>query len=191
MRSVDVDIQDIRESNHHNNSSNSTKFAEISNLKTDIKELEQENGALDIQTKELDKLIVRTQSEIKKGETEITALNEKIELAADKKARNEITVKQLEDEIESQLKNNDELKAKHDDLRGQAREKNVNIKEAEHQLSENKKRIVVLESRIKDKNRINERLNNEIAASQKEVEQQDVKGSQHNQKIDELENALK
>ncbi len=191
MRSVDVDIQDIRESNHHNNSSNSTKFAEISNLKTDIKELEQENGALDIQTKELDKLIVRTQSEIKKGETEITALNEKIELAADKKARNEITVKQLEDEIESQLKNNDELKAKHDDLRGQAREKNVNFKEAEHQLSENKKRIVVLESRIKDKNRINERLNNEIAASQKEVEQQDVKGSQHNQKIDELENALK
>ena len=135
-------------------------------------------------------MIVRIQSENKGNESESLVFAEKIAEASENKAKNEKIVQQLEDEVERLLKANDELKQEQEKVRAQVREKGALSKEAEHQLSENKKKIITLESRINDRKRLYEKLNNDIKNFQKEQENESEKFEKANAKIETLADAL-
>lgn len=168
----------------------SGKSAELAKLKTDFADVVHDNDELTQQNKELDRLIVRLQSENKQNETENHGIAEKIEEATEKKVKNEKIVQQLEDEVERLLKANDDLKGQQEKVKAQVREKGALTKEVEHQLSENKKKIITLESRINDRKRVNEKLNSDIKNFQKEQENEGVKIEKASEKLDTLQGAI-
>jgi len=88
------------------------------------------------------------------------------------------------------LKINDELKEQGANLRAQIRDRSNITKNAEQSISENRKRIISLESRLNDAKRVNDKLRADIVASQNEQDKEITKGGQLTDKIHKLEDNI-
>ena len=114
-------------------------------------------------------------------------MNDKIDEVTSKKARNEKLVAENEKNIEKLLRINDDLKGQQEEVRAQVRERVNSIRDAEQNVSENKKRIIGLEARLNDRKKVNEKLKNDIVASQGDQEAEIEKGAKLANRIRKLE----
>jgi len=189
-RSVEADILDLRTDNQHINGIISGKSAELSKLKTELADLLNENDGVTINNKDLERLILRNDKENKEHADENENLNVKADQAAELKAKNEKIIRELEGEVERGLKTNDQLKGDQEELKAKLRHKGGLTREAEHNVAENKKRIIALESRLVDRKRINEKLNAEIKAAVQDEEEENAIAAKQTEKARNLEDAI-
>lgn len=189
-RSIEADILDLRTDNQSINGVISVKSSEIAKLKTELADIINENEGLTINNKDLDRLILRNDRENRECAVENETLSVKADQAAETKAKNEKIIRELEGEVERSLKTNDQLKGDQEELKARLREKGAIIREAEHNVAENKKRIIALESRVADRKRINEKLNVEIKVAAQEEQEENARAAKQTEKARTLEDAV-
>jgi chromosome segregation ATPase len=189
-RSIEADILDLRGDNQSINGIISVKSSEIAKFKTELADIINENEELTINNKDLDRLILRNDKENKECAIDNETLNAKADQAAETKAKNEKIIRQLEGDVERSLKINDQLKGDQEDLKAKLREKGAIIREAEHNVAENKKRIIALESRLADRKRINEKLNVEIKVAAQEEQEENIRAEKQTEKARTLQDAV-
>jgi len=189
-RSVEADILELRGDCQSINGIISVKSSEIAKLKTELADIVNENEELTIKNKDLDRLILRNEKENKECAVDNETLNAKADQAAETKAKNEKIIRELEGDVERSLKTNDGLKGDQEELKAKLREKGAIIREAEHNVAENKKRVIALECRLADRKRINEKLNVEIKVAAQEEQEENVRAEKQTEKARTLEDAV-
>jgi len=177
LNGIERDIQDLCADNESVNLAVRAKTSELAQLKSDLADLTDDNSQLTLENKELDRQVVKVQSENKEQTAESHHLNDKIDEANVRQAKNERLIAENEKGVEKLLRTQDDLKAQQEELRANIREKTNVTRNAEHELSENKKRIITLEARLNDRRRVNDKLKNDINASQRDQDEEAEKGA--------------
>jgi len=177
LTAVERDNQDLRADNESVNLVIRAKTADLAQLKSDLADLSDDNSQLNLQNKELDRQVIKVQSENKEQVAESHHLSDKVDEANTRQAKNERLIAENEKDVQKLLRIQDDLKAQQEDLRANIREKTNVTRNAEHELSENKKRIISLEARLNDRRRVNDKLKNDIGSSQRDQDEEIEKGT--------------
>jgi len=183
-------VQALVEENDDINKVISTRTAEVARLKCELGDLSDENKDLNLQINELEHQINDFKADIKEESNYEQDVAEKVEEAHEKKSKNEKLIKAYENDVGKLLKENDDLKTEQNQLRLTIRDRVSDIKDAECTVSDNNKRIVCLESRLNDCTRVNEKINHDIAVSQKEQKQEGSKAAEQTAKVADLEDLI-
>jgi len=190
LAGVDADVQDVKSDNANVNHVINSRNSDIAKLKADLSDLTADNNELNFQRNDLEKHNAKLSAENKDLEIENSQVNDKIAEAEVRQDKNERLVKELEADVEKCLKINDELKEQGANLRAQIRDRSNITKNAEQSISENRKRIISLESRLNDAKRVNDKLRADIVASQNEQDKEITKAGQLTDKIHKLEDNI-
>jgi len=190
LAGVDADVQDVKSDNANINHLVNSRNSDIAKLKADLSDLNADNNELTFQRNDLEKHNAKLTGENKDLEIENSLINDKIAESEVRVDKNERLVKELEADVEKCLKINDELKEQGAGLRAQIRDRSNITKNAEQNVSENRKRIISLESRLNDAKRVNDKLRGDIVASQNEQDKEIAKSAQLTEKIHKLEDNI-
>jgi len=187
LNAITRDADDIRADNESVNVVVRNRTSDLAKLKSDLADLSDDNTHLTLENKELDRQAVKVQSENKEQTAESNHVNDQVDEATSKKNRNERLIVENEKSVEKLLRINDDLKVQQEEVRVQIKEKVLTIRNAEHTVSENRKRIITLEARLNDRRRVNEKLKNDINASQADQEEETEKGAKLGSRIRNIE----
>jgi len=190
LAGIDADVQDVKGDNANINHIINSRNSDIAKLKADLSDLTADNNELSLQRNDLERHNAKLAGENKDLEVESSQVNDKIAEAEVRQDKNERLVKELEADVEKCLKINDELKEQAANLRAEIRDRSNITKNAEQNISENRKRIISLESRLSDAKRVNDKLRADIVASQNEQDKEITKSGQLTDKIHKLEDNI-